>query len=418
MLRSDSREFGDQAIGVREIARVALCNLLYGHRRCLHRGREMIPRVTPISAPKNLPNNFLHFPFLIRAILMLKLSVMPAAISWTIFSATLVVTQNAEADPVNGGASNSPAIELEVKASMRTSQLQAIQLSQSSPSQSFDSGKNARPTLRRVLVTPKGSSGRNLEPQPQLFSGAKAREIRVGQERGVAQLILIDSMGREQILPVTRGLEDGVLLAQWDEDDALLIESELQEKAGAYYRLPATRDELLAELGLPRTSSLSEGELMDLLAVQIERQLGTTPATSAFLLEQMELRRQREAVAEGSSGSESVEFDFDELERDLLNMQVADSQAADPPLGQSAETSSGPESHINSARVREALLASVGRGLTYDFIFPQVAAEAMRSQAESLNLNLSWSFTFESVLNSRVSPTVVEAHRDSISTSL
>jgi hypothetical protein len=307
--------------------------------------------------------------------------------------------------------------EFETNAAIPTSQLQPVQLSRSTPTQSTDGKKNVRASVRRDLVKPKTSSSRNIEAQPHLFSGARAREIRVGQERGMAQLILIDSTGRELILPVTRGLEDGVLLAQWDEDDALLIESELQEKVGAYYRLPATSDELLSELGLPRSSSLSESELKDLLAVQIERQLGTTPATSAFLLEQMELRRQREAVAEGASGSESVEFDFDELERDLLNMQVADSSpVAQPPLSQSAGAPSGPESHVNSVRVREALLASVGRGLANDFVFPHVGTEPIRIGAETSNSN--WSFKFESLLNSGVSPTVVEAHRDSISTGL
>ncbi len=273
--------------------------------------------------------------------------------------------------------------------------------------------------------------------QEQLFSEAKARELRVGIDRGgggkdVVQLILIDPAGREEVVPISRGLEDGVLLSQWDEDDALLIESELQEKAGAYYRLPSTRDELLAELSLPKSSVLSELEMMDLLAVQIERQLGTTPATSAFLLEQMDLRRQREAVAEGQDAAAAVEFDFDELERDLHSMYVGlstsdSSESQDAPTSGSVaatESLGGASSlgSVNSSTIRELIVGALGgrgRGLMER---KEKQADPIRIEAslaiQNSNSTKSESLRITTPLRSLTSPAVIEADGNSISTSL
>ena len=289
--------------------------------------------------------------------------------------------------------------------------------------------ENPKPRRRSALLASRVTN--DDAGEPRLFVEAKAREIRVGLEKGIVQLILVDSAGRESILPVSRGLEDGVLLSQWDEDDALLIESELQERNGAYYRLPATRQELLAELGLPKSAVLSNLEVMELVAVQIERQLSTTAATSNFLLEQMELSRQREAVADGFEAENSADFDFDELERDLGNMSFVasnvaevDSREAQQPQAQKSQSSK--LGLANSSLIREVMVDVLKVPQLKVSLDHVVTQESLSLGLRTSSILSGFAFnTFEnknrpwisSPLRKLTSPAVVEADRDSISTS-
>lgn len=93
---------------------------------------------------------------------------------------------------------------------------------------------------------------------------------------------------RTSVLASTR-IEDSVLLDEIDEDDAMLLEREVQELSGARYELPTSRREITRLLGFPDGAEVAKEDWIQMLKVHVEMTLSLSANASQFLLEQLGL---------------------------------------------------------------------------------------------------------------------------------
>ncbi|CAN5626909.1 hypothetical protein BH10BDE1_BH10BDE1_09850 [soil metagenome] len=97
-------------------------------------------------------------------------------------------------------------------------------------------------------------------------------------------------------------IEDSVLLEQIDENDAMLLEREVQDLSGARYELPKTRAEVKKVVGFPDSAEVASDDWIEMLRVHAEMTLSLSQNASQFLLEQMGLASSSvTAVATSSS---------------------------------------------------------------------------------------------------------------------
>jgi hypothetical protein len=100
---------------------------------------------------------------------------------------------------------------------------------------------------------------------------------------------------RTSVLASSR-IEDSVLLEQIDEDDAMLLEREVQELSGARYELPKTRSEVKKLVGFPESAEVASEDWIEMIRVHAEMTLSLSKNASRFLLEQMGLASSRAAA--------------------------------------------------------------------------------------------------------------------------
>lgn len=106
------------------------------------------------------------------------------------------------------------------------------------------------------------------------------------QNVGESTMMLMNSSSQNAVLVEGR-LEDAAANNQIDENQAMLVEQELNELAGASYQLPESRAELMAFLGFPDGAEISDQDWVEMLRVHAEMSLSVSAETSRFLLSQI-----------------------------------------------------------------------------------------------------------------------------------
>lgn len=117
-------------------------------------------------------------------------------------------------------------------------------------------------------------------------------------------------------------IEDAVANEEIDEDDALLLEHEVQELAGVRYEIPTSRREITKFLGFPENIEIADSDWVEMIRVHAERTASMSAAASGFLLEQLGLSSGADLQAKAEPSSKRDEISEDKKEIAILKREA------------------------------------------------------------------------------------------------